>query len=378
LAISPTKPIAARAANIGLNVAESGGRMAGRGVSEIIGGLGTHTGGKSIRDAFKAGFDGGDVAESFKAYMRGERDIADSLADAKGALGNMRKQRAEAYRSGMADLSKDYTILDFGPIDDAIKETQKIGVFKDKVVDRSAVEAQNKINSIIDEWRSANPEEYHTPEGMDALKRTIGDLRDSTQIGTPERKIADRVYHAVRAQVAKQAPEYSKVMSGYESVSKQVKEIEKALSLGDKTSADTAMRKLQSLTRNNVSTNYGNRMRLAEQLERAGASNLLSDLSAQSLSSWTPRGIGKLVAGNTAVAGAYLHNPAAIPLLAAQSPRLVGETAMALGRGAGAMNALAYQPARGAVRSAAAAPINIRSLVPLSVLAGGNALNGEQ
>ena len=35
-----------------------------------------------------------------------------------------------------------------------------------------------------------------------------------------------------------------------------IKEIEKALSLNNRASADTAMRKLQSLTRNNVYTNY--------------------------------------------------------------------------------------------------------------------------
>ena len=55
-----------------------------------------------------------------------------------------------------------------------------------------------------------------------------------------------------------------------------VNQIQKSLSLNDKASVDTAMRKLQSLTRNNVQTNYGQRVKLAEELSKYGGQDISS------------------------------------------------------------------------------------------------------
>jgi hypothetical protein len=124
-------------------------------------------------------------------------------------------------------------------------------------------------------------------------------------------------------------------MKGYEESSKLIKEIEKSLSLGEKASADTALRKLQSVMRNNVNTNFGNREKLVEVLKNAGADNVLEKLAGQSLNSWTPRGLGKIVAGGTGAAALATTNPALLPLIAAQSPRLVGEASYYGGKAAG-------------------------------------------
>ncbi len=107
-------------------------------------------------------------------------------------------------------------------------------------------------------------------------------------------------------------------------------EIERALSLGKKASVDTGMRKLQSLARNNVQTNYGNRLSLARELEDSGGVSLLPGIAGQALNSWTPRSLsGQLGAFGTLAAAS--QNPALAGILAAQSPRLVGGGAYALG-----------------------------------------------
>ena len=46
--------------------------------------------------------------------------------------------------------------------------------------------------------------------------------------------------------------------------------MQKALSLNNTASADTALRKLQSVVRNNVNANFGARLNLVEQRDSAG------------------------------------------------------------------------------------------------------------
>lgn len=324
------------------NAATLGGKAvnaAGRGAANVIGGLGTHTGGKTIQDAFRAGAAGGDTAADFAANMRGNAQMADVLDDAKSALSNLYKKRSAEYQAGMQGVKADKTVLDFNPIDDAMNNVSQIGTYKGKVLRRSAAEVQKQISGLIDEWRTADPKEFHTPEGLDALKQAIGDVRDNTAPRSASRVIADQMYNAVKDQITAQAPVYAKTMGQYSEATRLVKEIERALSLGEKTAADTAMRKLQSLTRNNVQTNYGNRISLAKELEEAGATNLLSNLSGQALGSWTPRGLGGVVAGGAGAAGLLTANPLTIPILASQSPRLMGELSYGLGRARGMFGA---------------------------------------
>jgi len=144
-------------------------------------------------------------------------------------------------------------------------------------------------------------------------------------------------------------------MKNYENASNLIREIEKTLSLNPKASIDTALRKLQSVMRDNVNTNYGKRGDLVKLLQESGAKNLLNKLAGQSLKSGTPRGlarmvgaVGGLATGGTSLAAlGGLVNPMVLaPLaggLAAQSPRLMGEIAHAGGRVA---NKLARVPLR--------------------------------
>ena len=300
--------------------------------ADLIGGIGTHTGGESLRTAARAGMQGGDNAQSFVNNMRGNVPMTDVLDAAKSNLNQMRLDKVADYKSGMQGISSHKTILDFAPIANELKTQASVGSYKGKVINESTADTQQKIKSLIDDWGSSNPAEYHTPEGFDALKKAVGDIRESTPFATPSRKVADSVYNSVKNEITKQSPDYAKTMQGYSEASAQISEIEKALSLGNKASVDTAMRKLQSLTRNNVNTNYGNRLDLAKALESQGGQEIMPALAGQSLSSMTPRGLGGAVAGATGVTGLATMNPALIGSLLLQSPRLMGETALKAGQ----------------------------------------------
>jgi len=295
-------------------------------------GVGTGVGDEALTGAFAAGKKGG---TEFLDNINGNVPMTDVLDSARASLSTMRESRSAAYKSGMLDISKDKTVLAFQPILDDFNALKNIGTYKGKVLNKSTTEVSENIGATLDDWAKSNPADFHTPEGFDALKKAIGDIRESTPFGTPARKLADTAYNSVKSQINAQAPTYANTMKGYEEASDLIKEIERAFSMGPKgkASADTAMRKLQSVTRNNVNTNFGNRLNLINTLEDAGGTDLMSSLAGQSLSSWMPRGIARY-ASLGGIAGVSVVNPMAAAALPFTSPKLMGLGAY----GAGALS----------------------------------------
>lgn len=316
--------------------------MAGGGLrnaGEHILGAMTGTGTEAIRGAIQAGKTG---SQDFLANMRGDVPFDDVVTAAKQGLQNMRKERAAAYRGGMVNIKNDKTVLDMTPINDAVNNIKQSGNFKGKIINQKAGGVIDEIDTVVADWAKSKPADFHTPEGLDALKQAIGDIRDSTQFGTPARRAADSVYNAVKNEIQAQAPTYAKVMKDYSEASATLQEIEGALSLGNNKSKDTAIRKLQSLMRNNAQTNYGNRLELAKTLEDKGGVNLGPSIAGQAMSSWTPRGmVGSIEKGGMAFAPFVA--PGALLAAPFTSPRLMGEGLYSLG----AMSGGAGNSARG-------------------------------
>lgn len=329
-----------------------GGAIRG-GTSNLLG-LTTGVGAEPIRQAFKAGATGN---KGFVANMRGDVPLTDVLDDAKRGLEAMRAAKSAQYRSGMVPIRGDQSVLQFADIDKAIQDATNVATFKGQVKNERASAAIEKMREAVDEWKSLDPTQFHTPEGLDALKQKLaGILEGIPYQERAARLAAGKVHAAAKETINRQAPTYAKVMKDYQQASDQIQEIERALSLGNKASADTAMRKLQSLMRNNVQTNYGNRLALAETLEQAGGVELLPEIAGQALNSWTPRSLaGQVGSGATMLGSAMTGNPLMLAALPFQSPRLMGNAAYQAGRmfgGSPAMSAagpsfeqLSYQAA---------------------------------
>jgi hypothetical protein len=307
------------------------GRATGEVASAALG-FTTGAGGSAIKEAAKAGRQGGQFGETFRAHLRGQAPIEDVVSSAKDALGNMRMERSDAYRSGMVDIKNDASILDFTNIDKALGEVRDRGFYKGKVINPEAATAWDKIDEYVQDWKNSDPADFHTPEGLDALKKKIGDVRDSLPYGTPARNAANEAYGAVRGEITRQAPTYSKVMGDYENASKMLEDMEKSLSLGQKTGVDTAARKLQSIMRNNANTNYGRREQLGRKLEDYGATDLYPALAGQALSPLPPRGLSGMGSALTAGAGLLSNPVGGVAGLVATSPRVVGEAVHAAAR----------------------------------------------
>jgi hypothetical protein len=294
-------------------------------------GLATGAGEEAFKQAYKAGKAGN---EEFVANMRGQAPMENVLNDAKANLAALKQEKNAVYRSGMEDISKDKSILSFDDITNKLKEAKDIATYKGQTTNPNAVKALQEIKDVVGKWQGLDPAEYHTPEGMDALKQSVGAILEDIPYGTKARTVAENIYHSVKSTIAEQAPVYNNVMKDYSEKADLINEIQKSLSLGQKATVATGLNKLQSLMRNNVNTNYGYRQELANKLME-GKKDLMPALAGQSLSSWTPRGLvgqGLDAGALLTLLGGVTHLPATVATMATTSPRLMGETAYKAGQ----------------------------------------------
>jgi hypothetical protein len=313
----------------------------------------TGTSPEAIRTAARSGMEGN---QAFTSAMRETVAPEDVVTTARRALDQMKADRSAAYTSGMVPVKADRAVLDTVPVFDAVSDAQSVFTKGGFVKNREAAGVWQNISDTVQDF-ATNPSVRGTPDDFDALKQAVGEIRNGTQQGSQARLVADRVYNSIKDQISKQAPAYEKTMRDYSEASKQLSEISKTFSLGEKASTDTALRKLQSIMRNNVNTNYGARAKLADVLAQYEP-NLPAMIAGQTMSAGLPRGLGRAAAVAQSSIGALLGlggaiSPAALaglaPLLAASSPRLVGEAAYASGRARGLLGAAGVTPANAAI-----------------------------
>ena len=323
-------------------------KFTGKALSETLG-LTTGAGSKSIEEAAKAGVIGN---QQFIQNLRGEVPVKDVLEAAQSGMQALKTQRKQAYEQGIQSTKPNQEIvagkplpkaapkLDFAPIENSFKQSLdnlKVQGGGDvaSAVGEDSLKDINKIKAVVDEWKSKSG--LHTAEGLDILKRRIDDLYRNDM--TNEAKaVLSQTRNSVKQTIVKQDKNYAKTMADYEESLGIERELEKALSLGDRVSADSAIRKLQSLTRNNVNANYGYRKELADILRTQGGVDLMPALAGQSLNTWIPRGMHRIVpelTAGSAIGGVALAGPAGLAPLATlplQSPRLVGEATYKAGQ----------------------------------------------
>jgi hypothetical protein len=310
---------------------------AGKGLVSLLrkeAGMATGAGEEALSQAYKAGKTGN---QAFVENMRGTAPMEEVLNQAKSALANMKQETSKEYKLGMMDVGTDKSILSFTGIDKAISESKDIASYKGQNINPEAGQALQKIRDTVNQWRNLPAKEFHTPEGMDALKQKVGAILETIPYESGKaRTIAQNVYHSIKSEIADQAPKYNEVMKGYSEGQNLIKEISRTLNLGDKASTATGLNKLQSLMRNNVATNYGYRQQLANTLMKQGGGDLMPALAGQALRSPTPRGLVGQGLDVSALLGTALtggaHIPATLATMATTSPRLMGEVAYGAGK----------------------------------------------
>jgi len=275
--------------------------------------------------------------EAFRGNMRSAIDYEQVISDAMAGLQQLKDARNAQYRSGKVDISKDLTVLDFGEIDRSLVKAVDDNTFKGIPKSKPTANALKELDELITEWRSYDPAEFHTPEGMDALKQSIGSLIDWKTNSKAHNLAAQSMYAQVGGLIRKQAPAYDKLMKDYSKASAEILDIEKSFSLGKNKSADASLRKLTSIIRNTVNTNYGARLAHGRKLETASGRPLIPALAGQSMSAMSPRGLAGTTGGIALPAYVAMATGSPLPFLTIpfQSPRIVGEATHGLGRALG-------------------------------------------
>lgn len=310
-----------------------GTQLAGKGVTKGLA-FTAGVGEDAIKQAYKAGKEGGEALDNFTTNLRNAdtQSAVQILNDAQENLQALKQKRRDAYNEGMGKVSADKQRLPFDDIDaglDRIRDRWKTdtGIVRNESVKAVYDDMLNKI----DEFKKIGANRL---ADFDDIKQSLNSMW-SKHSNSPEAIAAiSEMTKTISNQIKKVSPEYAKTMKAYEDASDLLYQIQHSLSLGKKKPAEVSLKKLLSTMRNNVSTNYGQRYSLAEQLQDMGGKNIMSSLAGQELSSVMPKGLrGVTTAGGLGVLGmGGMLSAGAIPTLIASSPRFAGEAALAAGR----------------------------------------------
>jgi hypothetical protein len=312
-------------------------------VGAYITGTMSGAGQDAIYEAYRVGAEGGERGKAFRDSMRGKLDPMSIVDEAQDALKNLRQQAQENYRKNMAPVSADESILNFDAIDKTLADIQKLTKRAGQTLPRKKPKKVVKeLTELVNEWKTYKPEDFHTPEGMDELKKAVGDIVDDYKTGENSGNrtalsAATQVYNSIKNTISDQAEDYKNAMKEYADAQADIDNISRELSLKPNALPDSSLRKLISIMRDNVATNYGMRAKRVEKLEEAGADTLTAKIAGQELQTALPKGIQRAVApittGGSFAAGGLLE---ALMAATGSSPRVVGETAHLLGRVGGA------------------------------------------
>ena len=303
------------------------------GTAKLAAGKLSGAGTTATEEAYAAGKAGGEAGKAFRQNIREQVDPEVVLANAKNALSNMRQAKNQQYKANKTAITQDKTVLAFDDVNKALNDAYDSLNYKGQFADESAASRLAEVADEISRWQNLDPAKFHTPEGMDVLKQRMDALLEKIPFEQRNsRRVVGTIKSSIKDTIAKQAPVYNKMMSDYSQSSDLITEVERALSLGNRKSADTALRKLQSVMRNNVNTNFGARLRFAKELEKYSKQPIIPALAGQALAETTPRGLaGQLAPLNISqmkdIGGLGIAAGAGL-----MSPRVTGEVSHVAGR----------------------------------------------
>lgn len=304
-------------------VAAPGVKMAGEVASGTLG-FTTGAGKATIQQATKGG-------SEFTSAMRGKVSGEDVLSNAKGALQTIKDERAATYIPRLEEISKNTNILDMTPIKETMDRLEKsFGIkrnvdkyggetfdFSRSTINKNAVNDTEQIIRMVDDW--IKDPQYQTPAGLDVLKRKLDDFYSESK---NSRTLVTALRNEVKKTIIREVPEYAKMVYDYEKSSKFIDEITRTLSIGDKASADTGIRKLMSTLKDN----YDFRKELIGKVDDATGGNLQQHIAGYNLSGYTPQGfMGKSFDVGILTGAFLMADPKIASAMALASPRVVGE-----------------------------------------------------
>lgn len=333
---------------------KAAGKVGGKLGKETIG-MFTGTGGGMVEEALKG-------SNLFTKAMRGELTGEEVVRHAKDALQSIRDKRSSDYQTSLSQIAADRPVntqpilaeldnlmnkynvqmqdiieskptglLDIkgNPIMSNVKTGEKINNTRIAMGDAGRKDIEELIQRVK-KWGTEQGD--NTVIGLDTLKRQLDDFySDSSQA----RAFVASLRNKVKSTIANVEPRYAEMTRGYQQATDLIKEVEAGLSLrksgmSGRVTADQTLRRLTS------SLKEGSELRkdLLDVLGSQGGKDIASEVAGLSANQLIPKGlVGKIMAGGGALTAAtHGLNPIMWPLLAASSPRVMGEFLSAFGK----------------------------------------------
>jgi len=327
-----------------------GVKAIGRGAGALVDSATARVGSQAFGGALTAGADAAQSfltrrkspSKGFVEQMRGKGDFDDAsiVALAKDKLLEAQKSKNSKYSKGMGEIAGIKVSGAFDELNTIIKKTKDdfartAGEVTDPAMMKFITDMEKRVN-----YFKKKPK-LHTIEGLNKLKQNLQGIVE----GVPFEKRAMRtagssISRGVDSAISKANPKYRKVMADYANDANMVNsDFGKTLSLTPKATIDATLRKLTSVTRNNVNTNFGGRLKSVQSLDEFGeAGSLIPQIIGNTFKGYAPRSIGLPTAG-VGAAGAVATGVASVPMAAAflmaQSPRVIGEILYKIGQTGG-------------------------------------------
>jgi len=330
-------------------------------------GLPSGVGGENLRTAGSVGRESvlqGKTprVEAFTDQRAGTAPIENIVEQMEAGVQRMRDSASERYQSDMEGVKADKTVLGFDGIDAELAALKNRAYFKDQVRDPAAARAYGDIQSVVEEWKSLPAEEFHTPEGMDALKQRIGGIEGQyqTENNRAAASIAAGVRKTVANEITQQAPSYATAMGNYSEAKDLLANIRSTLDSG-KGRTDATIRRLQGILKRDDPGYAG---KLLDEVASQPGNELQASLAGRAGEPIRPERYRAAVAGGMGLAslpleallGGNLANlgldPKYLAAMTMMSPRVVTGGAYHAGQAAG----LAELLARGGYDAYKAAP----------------------
>lgn len=307
-----------------------------RGTKELVG-LSTGIGSKNLSKLYETMAKGTEeeVQRAYQALRGNSVTTLEGVVErAKMGLTQLRLRKGQEYVSKLDALTergaKKKTVLDLedlatglkGTLDDfniRLKEDGSLDFVRSTIANNK--EGQVTQNLVKDVMSWGNDPQDATLRGIDTLKKRIDDYY--SPFAKEGEVIRQRIKSVVLDKLNKATNgKYATMSKAYEEATNLQQEIERALSLGSKATTDVAIRKLSTIMRNNNDF----RRELLNSLYKEIGEDLSVDIAGAAASEYIPRGltgrVGGAIGTGSVVAGG---NFGLLPLLAASSPRIVGE-----------------------------------------------------
>lgn len=304
----------------------------GTGLAKEVLGTTTGAGPGMVEEAMKGG-------KAFTSAMRGKTTGSEVVDNAMGALQTLRNTRANQYTSSLAKITQEQGPISLQPVEKTIGRLMKqynIKVLPEGGIDSSRIAMGKKgrediaeVLDLVTSWGSKEGD--NTAAGLDVLKRQLDDFySDSSQA----RGFVQSLKSSIRKTVTDAVPEYGEMTKAYSAATDLIKDVESNLmmrkqGMSGRITPDQTLRRLTSAMREN----FEMRKELVKMLGEKSGQDLAGEVGGYAASQAMPRGLAGKLAGGAGAGLMATVSPKFWPLLAASSPRAVGEFLKVYGSG---------------------------------------------